>query len=144
MTTQLSEKNRKTLMIALNKLIEEMSDDATSRLLNDGDGIFYPPNGGMTDAERAAASRIAEALKSIPDAEMVLRKTYSNTIGEALFTLLNWIDGTEDPSGSWSGVDLVDASGEDKEMLHDALLDAYWEWKKLRPAGSWSLDRASE
>lgn len=142
----LSQNNRAALMIALHKLIEDSSEKVVGELFF-GDvtaNIFYPPNGGLSDVEREAGRAIATGMKNIPGAEMFLRKLLANNSAEILFTLFNWIDGTEDLGGSWTGVDLIDTSDEDKEMLHDVLLESYWEWKKVRSKKNWSLDTLEE
>lgn len=138
----LSEKNRATLLVALHELIENSAEKNVEQLesLKGESNIFYPSNGGLSDVEREAGKAMIGYIQETPGAKMFLRKVFANNSAEILFTLFNWIDGTEDPSGPWTGVDLVDTSGEDKEMLHDALLESYWDWKKIRPIKEWSLD----
>ncbi|MFA5946974.1 MAG: hypothetical protein WC813_03035 [Patescibacteria group bacterium] len=126
MSNQLSPSNKKTLLLSLNTLIRKNGAESLNRIANNEYEklFFYPPNEKLTGTE----SEMLIALQKNPAIYPVLQKIITNESARVIFELLNWVDGTGDPDGPWSGVALVDrTSDEDTEMLHDAFLEAYWE-----------------
>lgn len=123
--SKLSAHNREALLEGLNQEVAKTAKSFVTAIMQDSyrDLEFYPPNIHLSEEE---LSRLAK-LKDIPGIEDVLIKVFSNSSSTVLFELLNWIDGTGDPSDTeWTGVNLVDASEdyEEGEMLHDGFLDA--------------------
>ena len=137
---QLSEANRRTLLIAANQAVEEYASYHANALLQGQDNeLAYPPNGGFTPEE-------TEALKLLQNNAVMasaLRKVLADCAAGVLFDLLNLIDGTTEPmQGQWSEVVLVDKpeNDEDREFLHDEFFEAYWGWRDIRPDNTWYLD----
>lgn len=132
----LSTNNAKVLLLELNKKIEEYAEETVKNIIEDKklDFLVYPPNGGLTDAEQAEIVRLShnENFKN------ALRKILADNAAGVVFNLLNLLDGTiapENDDDEWTGIKLVDEEeDEDREVfgdtLHDALFEAYWDWKK--------------
>lgn len=140
---KLSDNNKKTLLVSIHQMIEE----SASYIVNDLEHkrinrlIKYPSNGGLTDSEKIEL----EKLEINPALKSALRKVFASNTADVIFSLLNVIDGTADPSvefGEWQEVMLVDFD-EDNEldsMLHDDFFGTYWDWKEKRPNPGWKLD----
>lgn len=138
MDMNLSEENRTTLLTQLHKTIEETANSLANDL-NEGrteELIGYPPNGGLTEAEKSSLER----LKNDETLRDALRKILASNSASVLFELFNIIDGTSDPDpelGEWSEVLLVDQPedfDEHVEFLHDNFFETYWNWIELRNA----------
>jgi hypothetical protein len=136
---KLSKENNRTLMLALHQQIEEYAE-YTADKLNKGDVeniLNYPPNCELTTEE-------IEALKKIQNDNTLksgLRKIIANNSSGVIFELLNFIDGTTDPSpdlGGWTEIAFVDKTDEvepSNDMLHDEFYSTYWDWLDNRSAG---------
>ena len=138
---QLSETNRRALLIAVNQAVEEHAVSCADALFQGRkEEPAYPPNGGFAP-EEAEALKLLEGNKALHSA---LRKVLANCAAGVMFDLFNLIDETAEPNqGEWSGVLLVDKSENDggqREFLHDDFFEAYWEWRDIRPAKTWRLD----
>ncbi len=146
----LSRNNAMTLVIDLNRNIEEYAEATVKYILEDRnvDFLTYPPNNGLSDSEKAEIFKLGnnENLKN------ALRKILANNSAGVVFDLLNLIDGTSSPGVNdekWSGVKLVDEESEETEdkfndMLHDEFYGSYWDWKKIRGEKGWKLDAYDE
>ncbi len=141
---QLSEENRKTLLINIHKSIEEAASTTANNIFHGrfNQLINYPPNGGLTENE----VKVIEELKGSEDLKSALRKLFASTTSDVLFDFFNIIDGTSDPdpgTGQWSEVMIIDKSEDpdsDVEFLHDDFYGSYWDWKEKRKNKNWSLD----
>ncbi len=144
MSMQLSDSNRRVLLLALHHLIEQYAAGSAADLLRgNASQLDYPPNGGFTEAESQALT----ALAGKPAFESAVRKVLANCAAGVVFDLLNLLDGTSEPAhGAWSGVALVDkpAGDENTAFLHDDFLDTYWEWRDSRDNKDWHLDLLPE
>jgi len=141
---QLSDDNRKSLLLTLHKQIEEYANATTSTIFQGKQLSFtYPPNGGLTEVEMQAL----EQLQGNEILMKALRKLLANTTAEVFFSFFNLIDGTTSPdvtTGKWSEVLLVDKPydfEEDLPFLHDDFWETYWNWKDQRGDKGWSLDK---
>lgn len=146
----LSNKNAVTLLVDINQDIEEYAELTVKNIIEDKnfDELFYPPNHGLTDPEKAELSKLSnnEQLKN------ALRKVIADTTAGVIFNMLNILDGTTEPKnsdGDWTGVKLVDEDDNEsnepfQDMLHDKFLETYWDWKKIRGNKSWKLDTHDE
>lgn len=140
----LSSANMKTLMIEVNRIIEEVATEYSEAIVEGrvSEILAYPPNCGFSEEERNASFHLAEQSKSHIS---LLRKIFADASSASFLKLFNLIDGTSDPEiGAWKkeGVCLVDLDGKVEspdDMLHDQLFENYWEWKKSRKA-NWKLD----
>lgn len=140
---KLSEQNRMALLLSLHREIEEHAHHSANHLLHgrSNELIQYPPNGGFTQAELDALSKLT-GDETLRDA---LRKAFASNTAEVFFNFFNILDGTGDPGpgmGDWTEVKLVDfneAMEEEGEMLHDHFFETYWLWRKKRKA-DWKLD----
>jgi hypothetical protein len=141
---QLSEENKRTLLINLHKSIEEAASTTANNVFHGRSNqlVNYPPNGGLTENE----IRAIEDLKGNEDLKSALRKLFASTASDVLFDFFNIIDGTSDPdpgTGQWSEVIIVDKPedfDDDVEFLHDDFYGSYWDWKEKRVNKNWSLD----
>ena len=139
---ELSEENKKTLLLSVHKTIEEFAGHTANNLFHNRTNrlINYPPNGGLTEAEKEALSQLKEneVLKS------ALRKVIASNTAEVFFDFFNILDGTADPeTGKWSEVLLIDKPDdfdEYQEFLHDSFFETYRDWKEKRKNTNWSLD----
>ncbi|WP_282050324.1 hypothetical protein [Maribacter aquivivus] len=144
---KLSENNKKTLLVSIHKLIEEnasytvndLEHKRTNQLIN------YPSNGGLTELEKSELEKMElnSTLKS------ALRKVFASNTADVIFSFLNIIDGTSDPTvefGEWKEVMLVDFNdgNEMDSMLHDDFYETYWDWKEKRINPGWKLDLLDE
>jgi hypothetical protein len=145
---ELSEENRKTLLLSVHKGIEESADEAATMILQGrlSQLINYPPNGGFVEQEKIALMQ----LKGDENLKSALRKVIASSVATAFFDFFNLLDGTADPDsevGHWREVLLVDKP-EDfdqyHEFLHDEFYETYWEWKEKRKNKNWSLDLHDE
>ena len=140
---KLSQENMDTLMIELNRIIENAADSTAENIYNGCivSNLAYPPNNGFTDEELTAI----EKLQNNPFLKSALRKIIADTCAISLFDFLNLIDGTSDPErNNWTGdgiclVDRNDSFEESDEMLHDSLFDKYCDWREIRNK-DWKLD----
>lgn len=140
---QLSNDNRKSLLLTLHKQIEEYADATASAIfLGKQLSLTYPANNGLTESE-------AQALAQLQGNETLmkaLRKLLANTSAEVFFSFFNLIDGTTSPevvTGRWSELLLVDKPedfDDDLPFLHDEFYNTYWDWKNKRGDKGWSLD----
>ena len=78
-----------------------------------------------------------------------LRKVFASNTADVIFSFLNIIDGTSDPTvefGEWKEVMLVDFNdgNEMDSMLHDDFYETYWDWKEKRINPGWKLDLLDE
>lgn len=142
---QLSEENRQTLLVALHQVVEEQAAAYANDLFKGrSQRLDYPPNGGLVAEEDAAIQNIQGNVLM----QSALRKLFASCTAGVVFDFLNLIDGTSDPEhGDWSGVMLVDRPEEAEEhwqFLHEAFLEAYWDWRAKRRAKSWRLDNLPE
>lgn len=140
---QLSVDNKQILLINIHKLIEEYAHQTANDIQYKRSNklINYPPNGGLTEAEKEEIDKIGEneILKS------ALRKIMASNTADVFFSFFNFLDGTADPdfsSALWTGVSLVDSpeNQDDAEMLHDDFYSTYWDWRKSRKNTNWKLD----
>jgi hypothetical protein len=142
----LSNKNALALLIEINRDIEEYASATVETIFEEKhlNSINYPPNGGLTDLEKAAINNL-EMNEHLSNA---LRKILADNSAGIIFALLNYIDGTGVPkthSDSWTGVILTDEVGTDDkapflDTLHDGFYESHWEWRKLRENKKWKLD----
>jgi hypothetical protein len=145
---ELSEENRKTLLLSVHQGIEESADEAANMILHGrlNQLINYPPNGGFAEQEKTALME----LKGNEDLKNALRKVIASTIAGVFFDFFNLIDGTADPDpemGLWREVLLVNKPedfDEYYEFLHDEFYETYWKWKEKRRNKNWSLDLPQE
>ena len=131
------------LMMEVHREIEDHARLAVNALTPSGrlGEMDYPPNGGMTNDERAALSGLASG----PAIQSGLRKVVAASLGSFVFRLFNVIDGTGDPlnfPGDWGSFELVEAEG--KQMLHEHFFETYWDWRMARPDPGWRLDLLPE
>lgn len=138
---KLSDKNRNTLLIGVNRdietTVEEITEAMAKKRLNNL--LSYPPNCGFTPEELKAL----ENIKMDNDLKSALRKILAEACSRPLFSLFNYIDGTGDPGKDWTSVSFLDKeldTDEEGEFLHDKFFELYWEWRKLRPKKDWKLD----
>jgi hypothetical protein len=144
----MSDKQRNALLIELHKAIEESATRTADALrpgqIGDlfhpsfgGSALGYPPNSGVTDAEREAVDGIAAS----PEAVSALRKIVANAIADAFHEFFALIDAVADPADYddfWPPIELREA--EDSEDLHVLWLEGYWLWRERRPDPGWKLD----
>lgn len=128
---KLTEENRKLLLIQLHKDIDAASSKVAKSLsMGQYQEIVYPPSpdAKLNDQEKEAIRK----LNGIPNLESALKKIIRDSHSLPLFSFFNCIDGTGDPAGDkWTGVTLVDLDIEedgDKEFLHDAYFETYWDY----------------
>ena len=143
----LSAHNVKAFLLEASQDIEEYADATVHNIFSaKTDGIFYPPNSGLTKAEQ-------EAIRQLPDNEPLrsaLRKLLADNTAGVLFNLLNLLDGTAEPKNmtrQWTGLTLCDTydsprnNEEFKDTLHDSFFETYWDWIAMRPHKNWRLDQ---
>ena len=144
---KLSEENKMSLLVSIHQLIEEnasyTANDIESNKINHL--INYPPNGGLTESEKAEISK----LSGNPILKSALRKILASNTSNVFFGFLNILDGTSDPTveyGEWGEVMLVDFDEENEmdSMLHDDFYGTYWDWKEKRKNTDWKLDLLDE
>ena len=141
---QLSEENKKTILIHLHKSIEVASNTTANHIFHGRSNklINYPPNGGLTENEIKAI----EDLKGNEDLKSALRKLFASTTSDVLFDFFNLVDGTSDPDpggAEWREIMIVDKPEDfedDVEFFHDDFYGSYWDWKEIRVNKNWSLD----
>jgi len=141
---ELSEENRHTLLLSVHQLIEEQAgayanDLFQGRALN----LDYPPNGGLSVEEAA----VLQVVHNNTLLQAALRKVIASCPAETIFGLLNLLDGTSDPEhGDWGGVLLIDRPDEEeqRQFLHDAFFETYWDWRAKRRNKNWRLDNLPE
>jgi hypothetical protein len=143
---ELSKNNAIALLLDINQNIEEYAEATVKNIVDDKnfDSLLYPPNGGLTDAEKAELSK----LNNNENLKNALRKIIADTTAGVIFNTLNLLDGTASPNlkfEEWTGVKLVDNDGNPgaepfSDTLHDGLYELYWEWKRLRGEKPWKLD----
>lgn len=143
---KLSHKNAMTLLLDINQDLEEYAETSVRNIIEDKnfDFLTYPPNGGLTDAEKQELNKLDnnEHLKN------ALRKVIADNSAGIIFSMLNILDGTSDPKillSEWTGVQLVDQEQNDNEqefqdLLHDSFYESYWKWRELRSDKNWKLD----
>ena len=143
---KLSNHNAQALLLDINQDIEEYAEATVKAIIEDKnfDRLIYPPNGGLTDLEKAELYKLDnnEHLKN------ALKKVLADNTAGVIFNLLNLIDGTGAPKckfDDWTGVKLIDEepnSGADpfNDTLHHGLFEAYWDWRKFRGNKPWKLD----
>ena len=139
---ELSEENKKTLLLSVHQAIEENAEHTVNHLFHNRTYklINYPPNGGLTEEEKEALGQMKEneVLKS------ALRKVIASNTANVFFDFFNLLDGTADPdTGKWSEVLLIDKPedfDEHQEFLHDSFYETYWDWKEKRKNKNWSLE----
>jgi hypothetical protein len=140
---QLSDVNRDALMINIHDRIvtyaNHTANDIQHGRLNQL--ITYPPDGGLTNAEKEELAKLSEneVLKC------ALRKVIASNTADVFFDFFNMIDGTSDPelsSSNWTGAILVDfdESYEPTSMLHDEFYSTYHDWKAAKGDINWQLD----
>ncbi len=136
-----------SLLVSIHQLIEESANHTVNDIDNNKTDnlIDYPPNGGLTDAEKLELSK----LSGNPILKSALRKVLASNTSDAFFGFLNILDGTSDPTveyGEWGEVMLVDFDEENEmdSMLHDDFFGTYWDWKEKRPNPGWKLDLLDE
>lgn len=146
---KLSEQNALALLLDINKDIEEYAEATVKNIIEEKYfDLSYPPNNGLTDLEKHELYLLDnnEHLKN------ALRKVIADNSAGVVFSLLNLIDGTTEPSltpAEWTGIKLVDQEQDDdaekfEDMLHDRFFECYWKWKELRGDKSWKLDTFEE
>ncbi len=144
----LSENNSSILMIELNRIIERIADDKAKAIVTGKimDSLVYPPNNGFNIKE---SEIIKKLITNDKDEVNAIRKVLADSIACGMFDLLNLLDGTSDPEqDSWEkdGITIIDKDDsieDSNEMLHDALFEKYWDWKKIRNQ-EWKLDTIEE
>lgn len=132
----ISSEEHRALCVEANAAVEAAAVEALERLRGRGEP-FYPPNGGLTDEERDALPRLDSAA-----AESAMRKVLADAAASAMFRVFCVIDGVGDPvafDGAWAAYGIAEAE-EDVPFLHDGMLDAYWDWRDIRPDPGWRLD----
>lgn len=146
----LSNNNAKALLLDTHQDIEEYADVLVTKILEEKDFDFlaYPPNCGLTEAEKEELKKLDnnESLKS------ALRKVIADSSAGVVFNMLNLFDGTGFPKNNeegWTGVKLIDEEQEDRsepvdDWLHDKFYETYWDWKELRGDKGWKLDLIDE
>ena len=73
-----------------------------------------------------------------------LRKCFASGAAWCLFDLFCLLDGVAPLDEGEVELATPSPSAGYKEMLHDAFMDTYWSWRKVRPEKSWKLDLADE
>jgi hypothetical protein len=137
----ISQREKDALFIEIHRAIEDAATRTAAALRAGTMDLSYPPNAGLSAAERAAL----ESLSVTPDLETALRKVIADASSVPLFRLFTLLDGVGDPEGYgdlWLGL-VLSRPGEDEEpgeMLHDEFFESYWEWRKRRPDPGWKLD----
>jgi hypothetical protein len=147
---ELSQTNAKALLFDLNQDIQEYAEATVNAIIEkrNFDNVTYPPNGGLTDLEKAELYK----LDNNSHLKNALRKVLADNTAGVIFNLLNLLDGTGSPKhyyDDWTGVKLIDEeASEDTEpfddTLHDTFFETYWDWKKVRGDKSWKLDTYEE
>lgn len=147
---ELSNQNAVALLLDINQDIEECAEATVKNIIEDKnfDFLTYPPNGGLTELERAELKKLGnnELLKN------ALRKILADNSAGVIFNMLNLLEGTGSPKlhyDNWTGVKLIDEeTNTDAEpfvdTLHDCFYETYWKWKKLRGIKNWKLDTYNE
>lgn len=132
----------KCLMVGVHQSIEKHADALASKIAAKmPPNPNYPPNCGLTEAERKAL----QSLEPPPTLQAGLRKLIAGATAAVVFDLFNFIDGTGDPPGKehW-GTFHIDRMTEDEArrqvFLHDTFYETYWDWRKVRPNPGWRLD----
>jgi hypothetical protein len=139
----LKHEQKQALLVECHKAIEESASHAVDRLEGKDDELTYPPNWGLSAAER-------DALNSIlinPSLKSALRKVIANASSYPLFHFFELLDGVANPAGCgepWLGCTLETKADDDADFLHDDYYDAYWDWRKQRPDPGWKLDTWEE
>lgn len=131
-TAMLEEVPSGVLLLELHREIEAAAAMAANELIKEELNLQYPPNSGFTENERLAL----RGLPKSPELESALRKIIANAAAWPLFHLFCLADGVVDPAVSSPS----QASTSEGLMLHDALYDSYWAWRKQRPDPGWRLD----
>ncbi|HZG00107.1 MAG TPA: hypothetical protein VEY71_03850, partial [Chitinophagales bacterium] len=144
-------KNARIIFLDLHQNIEEYSDTAVTKILEEKnfEYLAYPPNSGFSEKEKQELNK----LNNNEELKNALRKVIADAASGVLFEFLNTIDGTGDPKnddeGQWSTVKLIDEDWEEEneavdEMLHDMFNETYWDWKERRGNKAWKLDTLEE
>lgn len=120
------------LLLEMHREIEAAATKAVGELIKGEHNLQYPPNGGFTERERLAL----KSMPKSPELESALRKIIADAAAWPLFHLFCLADGVIDPDVNA----LSQVPQDDGMMLHDALYDSYWAWRKQRPDPGWRLD----
>lgn len=140
---QLSETNRKTLMVALHSEIEDCAKGVANHVYEGNcNFLTYPPEGGFTNEEVSALAKLSKDNHF----RSAMRKILADNSASVLFRLFNIIDGTGDPDpehGEWSEVALIDYYDDyapSLDFLHDEFYATFEDWKAIRKDKGWSLE----
>lgn len=118
----------KALFIEIHKSVHRAAADALN-FASFSDPI-YPPEGGLTQEEKDAL----QALELSPHEKSGLHKLIRHACVTPVFDLFCLFDGVADPETGkfdpWLGLTLAPKPEEDEPMLHDALYESYWDYKK--------------
>lgn len=137
---------RGALLVEAHRVIEEVATSVAANLrAGRAEAASYPPNGGLTDTEREALSR----LKLEGDSESALRKIVADAAAAVLFQIFCVVDGVADPESfrqGWPGLRIRQADESDAydPFWHDDFLESYWVWRRARPNPGWRLDLLRE
>ena len=130
----------RALLIDMHRAVESIAAKSAAEINKPEDGLWYPPNGGLTAEE----SRALAMLQMSPALEGALRKVIANAAATPLFRLFACLDGVADPegySGDWNGLSIGEPlEDHPSEMLHDEFTESYWSWRALRRDPGWKLD----
>jgi hypothetical protein len=120
---------RQALFFEIHRSIEEAAKACVADILSpDESTLTYPPNGTLTEAERAAL----RTLTVSPDARAALEKLTADACSYPLFHLFAVMDGVADPAtdvGEWLGVTLESRQEGEEDMLHDEFFESYWDYR---------------
>ena len=123
--TKLAADRRDALLVHLHAAIAAAAASTAAGLVADTWEPGYPPNGSLSDADRAARAQLGGAAT-----EHLLTKAIADGAATALFQLFTAMDAVGEPlrwNGPWDAVHLAtDTDGEDSEMLHDLFFETYW------------------
>lgn len=117
-------------------MIQAAADQTLEKLRTGvrSNAIAYPPGATISShqVEALAACSLGE------DALAALRALVTDACASTVFQLLALLDGVADPevrpSEQWLGADIVAIDDEeDREMLHDAFMDAWWAFQEDDP-----------
>jgi hypothetical protein len=121
---------RQALFSEIHRSIEEAARACVAGIVSpDGLNLGYPPNGELTEGDRAALRTLAVSL----DARAALEKVVADACSHPFFHLFSVMDGVADPEadvGDWPGVTLASRREDDEEMLHDEFYESWWDYKK--------------
>jgi len=139
---KLSEKERKTLLLEVHKLIETAADQAVRRIAGREPvgPLTYPYGRRLTPAETETLDR----LSGIPEAVRAVRGIVAAAVAGPVYDLLSMIDGAREPEGweiSWRPFEIRGtAEGSAPGTLHTGFRETFEEWQRLRPDPGWSLE----